>query len=104
MRYWLIPLFQAGELQSIYFLECGSQDVWRYYSIARTGKNASALTAGHDASFINRAVAFYRYLAGIPIGQGAHRVAMNWLPCNVSARVFPLINPPGNQPSVEFFA
>ena len=66
MRYWLIPLFQAGELQSIYFLERESQDVWRYYSIARAGKNASALTAGHDASFINRAVAFYRYLAGIP--------------------------------------
>ena len=30
MRYWLIPLFQAGQLQSIYFLERESQDVWRY--------------------------------------------------------------------------
>jgi hypothetical protein len=66
MRYWLMPLFQAGDLQSIYFLERESQEVWRYYGIARTSKNANTLTSGHDASFINRAVAFYRYLAGIP--------------------------------------
>jgi hypothetical protein len=66
MRYWLMPLFRAGEMQSIYFLDRESQGIWRYYSIARTGKNANMLTAGHDASFINRAVAFYRYLTGIP--------------------------------------
>lgn len=66
VRYWLLPLFHPGDMQSIYFLERESQDVWRYYSIARTGKNASTLTAGHEASSINRAVAFYRYLAGIP--------------------------------------
>jgi hypothetical protein len=66
MRYWLIPLFHPGEMQSIYFLERESQDVWRYYSIARTGKNSNTLTAGHEASSVNRAVAFYRYLAGIP--------------------------------------
>ena len=66
VRYLMLPLFRPGELQSIYFLERESQDVWRYYSIARTGKNASTLTAGHDASSINRAVAFYRHLAGIP--------------------------------------
>ncbi len=66
VRYFRWPLFRPGEIQSIYFLERESQDVWRYYSIARTGKNASTLTAGHDASSVNRAVAFYRYLAGIP--------------------------------------
>ncbi len=66
MRYFLIPLFHPGEMQSIYFLERESPNVWRYYSIARTGRNANTLTAGHEASAINRAVAFYRYLAGIP--------------------------------------
>ena len=60
VRYLLWPLFRPGEMQSIYFLERESQDVWRYYSITRTGRNASTLTAGHDASSINRAVAFYR--------------------------------------------
>jgi hypothetical protein len=66
MRYFLIPLFQPGEMQSVHFIERESQEIWRYYSIARTGKNANSLAAGHEASSINRAVAFFRYLAGIP--------------------------------------
>jgi hypothetical protein len=65
VRYLLMPLFQPGEIQSTYFLEREARDVWRYYSILRTGKNASLLTKGYEASFINRAAAFYRYLAGI---------------------------------------
>jgi hypothetical protein len=52
-------------MQSVYFMERESPGVWRYYSIVRTGKNANSLTIGHEASSINRAVAFYRYLAGI---------------------------------------
>jgi hypothetical protein len=67
MRYLLIPLFQPGELQSLYFLDRESPEVWRYYCLARIGKHASSLTAGHQASSINRAVAFYRRLAGIPL-------------------------------------
>jgi len=66
MRYFFLTLFPPGEMQSIYFLDRESDNVWRYYSIARTGRNASRLTAGHDSSSINRAVAFYRSLAGIP--------------------------------------
>jgi len=66
VRYLLMPIFRPGEMQSIYFLDRESQDVWRYYSISRTGRNASLLTAGSEASSINRAVAFFRYLAGIP--------------------------------------
>ncbi len=69
MRYFLVPLFRPGEVQSIYFLDREADDVWRYYSIARTGRNASRLTAGHESSSINRAVAFYRSLAGIPTDQ-----------------------------------
>jgi hypothetical protein len=66
VRYLLMPLFLPGGMQSITFLDRESRDVWRYYSILRTSKNASPLTAGYKASSINRAVAFYRYLAGIP--------------------------------------
>lgn len=66
VRYLLMPLFHPGEMQSITFLDRESQGVWRYYSISRTGKNASLLTAGYEASSINRAVAYYRHLAGIP--------------------------------------
>jgi len=66
VRYLLISIFRPGDMQSITFLDRESQDVWRYYSIMRTSKNASRLTAGYEASSINREVAFYRYFAGIP--------------------------------------
>jgi hypothetical protein len=69
MRYFFVTLFHPGEMQSIYFLDRESDNVWRYYSIARTGRNASRLAAGHESSSINRAVAFYRSLVGIPTDQ-----------------------------------
>lgn len=69
MRYFFVTLFHPGEMQSIYFLDRESAGVWRYYSIARTGRNASRLATGHASSSINRAVAFYRSLAGIPTDQ-----------------------------------
>lgn len=69
MRYFLVTLFHPGEMQTIYFLDRESADVWRYYSITRTGRNASRLATGHQSSSINRAVAFYRSLVGIPTDQ-----------------------------------
>jgi hypothetical protein len=69
MRYLFIPLLHPGEMQSIYFLDRESENVWRYYSIMRTGQNANALIAGNESSAINRAVAFYRSLVGIPTSQ-----------------------------------
>ena len=68
MRYLLITLFHPGEMQSIYFLDRESDSVWRYYSIVRTGKNVNRLT-GNESSAVNRAVAFYRNLVGIPTTQ-----------------------------------
>ena len=69
MRYLLIPILHPGEMQSIYFLDRESDNVWRYYSIMRIGKNANRLIAGNESSTVNRAVAFYRHLVGIPTGQ-----------------------------------
>lgn len=69
MRYFLVPIFHPGELQSIYFLERESEHVWRYYSMLRMGKNASGMAAGNESSSINRTVAFYRWLVGIPTDQ-----------------------------------
>jgi hypothetical protein len=64
-----ILVFPPAEVQSIGFLERESKDVWRYYSIARTGPQTSLLAGGHPGSLINRAAASYRYLAGIPMNQ-----------------------------------
>jgi hypothetical protein len=69
IRYLFITLFHPGEIQSAYFLDRESQDVWRYYSIVRTGTNANRLLMGNESSAVNRAVAFYRFLAGIPTDQ-----------------------------------
>jgi hypothetical protein len=69
MRYHFITLFPPGEMQSVYFLDRETENVWRYYSIVRTGKNVNRLIAGNESSAVNRAVAFYRYLVGIPTGQ-----------------------------------
>ena len=66
MRYYFMPILHPGELQSIYFLDRESDNVWRYYSIVRTGRKANGLIAGNESSSVNRAVAFYRYLVGIP--------------------------------------
>jgi hypothetical protein len=69
MRYFFLPIVRPGELQAIYFLDRESDDVWSYYSMVRTGKNANRLAAGREHSAVNRAVAFYRYLVGIPTDQ-----------------------------------
>ncbi len=66
VRYFYIPIFRPGDIQSIYFFDRESNDVWRYYGIVRTKKITSLLTSGNEASYINRAVAFYRYLTGMP--------------------------------------
>ena len=69
MRYFFIPVLHPGEMQSIYFLDRESENVWRLYRMVRTGKNANRLITGNESSAINRAVAFYRWLVGIPTGQ-----------------------------------
>jgi hypothetical protein len=69
MRYLFMPILPPGEMQSIYFLDRESDNVWRYYSIMRTGRHANRLISGNESSSVNRAVAFYRYLVGIPTDQ-----------------------------------
>jgi hypothetical protein len=69
MRYFFVTLFPPGELQSAYFLDRESQDIWKFYGIVRTGKNSNRLITGNESSSINRAVAFYRQLTGIPTDQ-----------------------------------
>jgi len=38
LRYLLVPVLHPGEIQSIYFLDRESDNVWRYYAMVRTGK------------------------------------------------------------------
>jgi hypothetical protein len=69
MRYLFIPVFDPGEMQSVYFLDREGDNVWRYYS---------------ESSAINRAVAFCRIPAGIPTAQ--EPPAARWGVRNLAAR------------------
>jgi hypothetical protein len=63
IRFALITLFEPFSLRSIHFVDRLDTDVWGYYGI-------SAVQAGtaheQEKSFVNRAGAFYRFLAGVP--------------------------------------
>ena len=69
MRFAFIPVLHPGDMQSIYFLDREAEGVWRYYGMVRTGVNANKRIAANEASAINRSVAFYRFIAGIPTDQ-----------------------------------
>ena len=69
VRYLLLPLASPGDLQVLYFLERQTSNEWGYYSLARIAASTSSLMAGHEASYINRAVALFRYTAGMPTDQ-----------------------------------
>ncbi|HYV98457.1 MAG TPA: DUF6675 family protein [Gemmatimonadaceae bacterium] len=65
MKFMLMKIFDPGEMQSVYFFDRESPDVWRYYSLTRMSDRANKMAVGKPASSINRAVAFYRHFAGI---------------------------------------
>ena len=68
VRLVLLTLFAPGDLQSTFFLDrLPASGTWGYYGL--WGIRTNALTSGHEASSVNRAVAMYRHIAGIPTDQ-----------------------------------
>ena len=65
IRQWGITVYAPGGLHTLYFLKKQSPDVWDYYSVTRVLPD-TFLAEGHDKSFINRAVALYRHIVGLP--------------------------------------
>ena len=61
-----VTLVKPGGLQSMHFLERQAPDTWTYYGFAKTSEDLTPLLAAPDASYVNRAVALYRHLIGIP--------------------------------------
>jgi hypothetical protein len=66
VRRFLMTLFPPGTLQSVVFIQRLSSHSWGIYILSRIDNEASLLAEGHEASYINRAVALYRQIAGIP--------------------------------------
>ncbi len=69
IRAMLVPLFSPGELQTLTVITRQPRDAWAYSSLTRTSPRASSLTDGHEASAINRALAMFRHMAGVPTDQ-----------------------------------
>ena len=60
----MLPLFEPGELRALYVVE-RDQGAWTYYSLSGATAGVSWFARGHDASYANRALALYAYLAGV---------------------------------------
>jgi hypothetical protein len=69
VRRFLITLFEPGALQSVLFIQRLRPGVFGAFIVNRTGDGTSALVRGHAESFVNRANALYRQLAGIKTDQ-----------------------------------
>ena len=66
VRYSMLTLFEPRALQTALFLEKRRPDVWGLYQMTRIGGGADFLAAASSSSYLNRLMALYRYLAGIP--------------------------------------
>lgn len=69
VRAYGVTLFEPGALQTVEFLERQGPDMWALYLLTRIDRGASVFASGHEASSVNRAVARFRQLAGIPTDQ-----------------------------------
>ena len=63
---FLLPLFGPGDLHSYYVVQRLGPGLWGYYSLTGVREGALAWFGGDATSTINRAVAVYRHIAGIP--------------------------------------
>jgi hypothetical protein len=69
VKMMMLTLFGPGDVQSVVFLDRRGPGVWNFYSLSRTRAGSSMLPGSHEASYINRAVAYYRHVAGLPTDQ-----------------------------------
>jgi hypothetical protein len=69
VRVLAMPLFRPGALRTLYFFERSSPGVWSYYSLTGVDRGSNPFAPGHEASYVNRAVAVFRHVAGLPTDQ-----------------------------------
>jgi hypothetical protein len=69
VRVLAMPLFRPGDLRTLYYLERSSPDAWGYYSLAGVDRGSNPAVQGREASYVNRAVAIFRHVAGLPTDQ-----------------------------------
>ena len=65
----MVTLFPPGALQTVQFIERIGPGLWGVYLLSRVDRSANLLATSMDAPYVNRAVALYRYLIGVPTDQ-----------------------------------
>jgi hypothetical protein len=65
VRKFIFTLFRPGAIQSVLIIQRIAPGLFGVYVLCRNGEGASVLTLGHDKTYVNRATAMYRQLAGI---------------------------------------
>jgi hypothetical protein len=65
VKEWGLTFYAPEGLRTLYSLTERAPGIWAYYSVTRL-MPATFLASGHVKSFINRAVALYRYYMHIP--------------------------------------
>jgi hypothetical protein len=65
VRLFALTLLKPGGMHALYFFEERSRGIWTYYGLTRIAEG-SWLISGHENSYINRVVALYRHITGIP--------------------------------------
>lgn len=65
VRRFLFTIFKPGALQSLLIIQRQGPGLYGAYIVSRSGEGTSILAAGHDDSYVSRANALYRALAGI---------------------------------------
>jgi hypothetical protein len=66
---FVFTLFKPNSLQSLLFVQQLSPGTYGVTILTRTGEGASVLSNGHEETFVNRANALFRQLAGIKTDQ-----------------------------------
>ena len=69
IRRFLFTLFKPGAFQSLLVIQRVSPGIFGTFILHRSGEGTNSLAAGHDKSYVNRAVALFRQLAGIKTDQ-----------------------------------
>ena len=68
VRRLIFTLFDAGAIQSTYFVEKIGPGLWGYYALTVMHEGPMVI-GNHDDAFLTRTLSIYRHLAGIPTDQ-----------------------------------
>ena len=68
-----MSVIPPGGLEGFFLVEHEARPIWRYYALTRVHLLIPAALAPPPEDHLNKAVALFRFLAGIPTDMGRQR-------------------------------